>query len=82
MVPNFNLNYLSCMFLDIARFETTTTIRILFVCEKGRESELNVQRSSRTKATVTLAPMESSQVEYFKLYLTVCIMANFHKGSY
>ena len=26
MVPNFNLNYLSCMFLDIARFETTTTI--------------------------------------------------------
>ena len=25
MVPNFNLNYLSCMFLDIARFETTTT---------------------------------------------------------
>ena len=25
MVPNFNLNFLSCMFLDIARFETTTT---------------------------------------------------------
>ena len=25
MVPNFNLNYLSSMFLDIARFETTMT---------------------------------------------------------
>ena len=25
MGPNFNLNYLSSMFLDISRFETTTT---------------------------------------------------------
>ena len=25
-MPNFNLNYLSSMFLDIAGFETTTTI--------------------------------------------------------
>ena len=30
MVPIFNLNYLSCMFLDIAHFETTTTKSQLF----------------------------------------------------
>ena len=26
MQPNFNLNYLSSMFLDLARYDTTTTI--------------------------------------------------------
>ena len=28
MGPNFNLNYLSSMFLDIERFETTMTIYV------------------------------------------------------
>ena len=62
MVPNFNLNYLSSMFLDIARFETTTTIygslinSITVEWGESRKTHLKVDFSSKYYNT-TSAPL-------------------------